>query len=73
MSDTSKTVAESAFCELLAMPTPTTARDFRRAVIMAALIGRQIEADFQQQNQPTTHQHDQQKTFRPRLPRTPRV
>ena len=63
MSDKQKTVAESAYCDLLAMPLPKTARDFRRAIILAALIGRQIEADFQQQeqtNEPTcktTHSH----------------
>ncbi len=49
MSDPSKTVAESAYCELLAIPLPKTDRDFRRAVVMAVLIERQIEADFQQQ------------------------
>ena len=53
MSDKQKTIAESALGDLLAMPLPKTERDFRRAIIMAALIGRQIEADFQQQ-QPTT-------------------
>lgn len=52
MSDKEKTLAEAAYCDLLAMPLPKTERDFRRALILAALIGRQIEADFQQQ-QPT--------------------
>ena len=55
MSDKPKTLAESAYCDLLAMPLPKTERDFRRALILACLIGRQIEADFQQQqtNKPT--------------------
>ena len=56
MSDTPKTVAESAYCELLAMPLPKTTREFRRAVVMAALVGRQIEADFQQQQHQQTKQ-----------------
>ena len=51
MSDKPKTVAEAAYSQLLFMPVPKTTRDFRRAVVMAALIGRQIEADFQQQQQ----------------------
>ena len=62
-----KTVAEQALCDLLAMPVPRTERDFRRAVVIAALTGRQIEADFQtQQNQPnqrilTSPEHDKRK------------
>ena len=59
MSDKPKTVAESAYCELLAMPLPKTERDFRRAVVMAALVGRQIEADFQQQQNQQTKQTQQ--------------
>ena len=58
MSDKQKTVAESAYGDLLAMPPPKTERDFRRAIILAALIGRQIEADFQQQ-QPTNEPEKQ--------------
>ena len=50
MSDKQKTVAESAYCDLLAMPLPKTERDFRCAIIMACLIGRQLEADFQQRH-----------------------
>ena len=46
MSTKPKTVAEEALGSLLTMPMPKTERHFRRAVIMAALIGRQIEADF---------------------------
>ena len=46
MSDKPKTIAESAYCELLAMPVPKTPLDFRRAIVMAVLIGRQLEAEF---------------------------
>ena len=46
MSDQPKTIAEQAYCDLLTMPRSQTDRDFRRAVVMAVLIGRQIEADF---------------------------
>ena len=53
MSDKAKTLAEAAYCNLLATPLPKTERDFRRAIVMAALIGRQIETDFQQ-DQPTS-------------------
>ena len=42
-------VAEAAYRELLTMPAPQTANGFRQAIVMAVLIGRQIEADFQQQ------------------------
>ena len=52
MSDTPKTVAESAYCKLLAMPVPKTPLDFRRAIVMAVLIGRQIEADPQPSQRP---------------------
>ena len=55
MNDREKTLAEAAYCDLLAMPLPRTERDFRRALILACLIGRQIEHDFQQQQpQPNT-------------------
>ena len=47
--DQERTLAESAYGDLLLMPLPRTERDFRRAIVMAVLIGRQIEADFQQQ------------------------
>ena len=41
-----KTPAQQAYCDLLAMPMPRTLRDFRRAVVMAALVGRQLESEF---------------------------
>ena len=47
--DQERTLAESAYGDLLLMPLPRTEQDFRRAIVMAVLIGRQIEADFQQQ------------------------
>ena len=56
-----KTVAEAAYCELLAMPMPKTERDSRRAIVMAALVGRQIEADFAA----TTLFSEQQTTNKP--------
>ena len=59
MSDKPKTVAESAYSSLLAMPVPKTPLNFRRAIVMAALIGRQIEADFQQQQNQQTKQAQQ--------------
>ena len=48
MSDKPKTVAEAAYCELLAMPMPRTLLDFKHALILAVLVGRQLEADLQQ-------------------------
>ena len=41
-----KTVAEEALGSLLSLPLPRTEKAFRSALVMAALIGRQIEADF---------------------------
>lgn len=41
-----KTSAEQAYSELLFMPPPQTSADFRRAIMLAVLIGRQLEADF---------------------------
>ena len=49
MSDLPKTLAEQSLCDLLSMPRPQTDLDYRRAIVMAALIGRQIEAGFQSQ------------------------
>lgn len=45
MSDQPKTVAESAYSELLLMPPPKTPLDFRRAIVMAVMVGRQLEAE----------------------------
>lgn len=56
MSDAPKTRAEEAYCDLLTIPLPNTARDFRHAIVMAVLIGRQIEHDFQQQQNQQTKQ-----------------
>ena len=41
-----KTPTEQVYCDLLAMPLPRTLLDFRRAIVMAALIGRQLESEF---------------------------
>ena len=43
MSDTGKTPTEQAYCDLLTGPLPRTALDYRRAIVQAALIGRQLE------------------------------
>ena len=41
-----KTIAEQALSDLLLGPVPQTGIDFRRAIVIAALIGRQLEAEF---------------------------
>lgn len=44
--DQERTLAQSAYGDLLLMPLPMTELDFRRAIVMAVLVGRHIEADF---------------------------
>ena len=41
-----KTITEQALSDLLLGPVPQTGIDYRRAIVMAALIGRQLEAEF---------------------------
>ncbi len=41
-----KTPTEQAYMDLLLGPVPQTGPDFRRAIVMAVLIGRQLEAEF---------------------------
>ena len=41
-----KTVAEQAYSDLLFMPPPQTGPEFRRAIVKAVMIGRQLESDF---------------------------
>lgn len=41
-----KSAAEQAYSDLLHGPVPQTGPDFRRAIVQAVLIGRQLEADL---------------------------
>ena len=45
MSDKPKTATEQAYSELLLGPVPQTDQDFRRALVMAVMVGRQLEAE----------------------------
>ncbi|MBE7157223.1 MAG: hypothetical protein INR62_02085 [Rhodospirillales bacterium] len=47
MSEKPKTIAETAYSELLLGPVPQTDQDFRRAIVMAVMIGRQLEVECQ--------------------------
>ena len=41
-----KSPAIEAWCELFSMPCPKTEIDFKRALMMAVIIGRQIESEY---------------------------
>ena len=41
-----KSPAIEAWCELFSMPCPKTDTDFKRALMMAVIIGRQIESEY---------------------------
>lgn len=46
-----ETVAKQALKELIMMPCPKTDKDFRRAIMMAVLIGQQMECDQSSNNE----------------------
>jgi hypothetical protein len=45
-ADDTKTLATRVYGDLLATPFPKTQKDFQRILIMAVMVGRQIEHDF---------------------------
>ena len=47
-----KSPAIEAWCELFSMPCPKTDIDFKRALMMAVIIGRQIESEYNVAAQP---------------------